>query len=265
MLTDVKELKGSDLADYIKERQSRQVRGLGFTPKLAIVQTKDDPVIDTYVSLKKSYGADIGIEVDIYKINQLEAISIIKQLNRDHNVSAIIVQLPLENPENTDEIINTVDPQKDVDGLCDNSNFDPATPTAILWLLSGNNIELNGKKVAIVGKGRLVGASLYKMLDQSGVDVEVADKSTPDLKEFLHAKQIIITATGKPGLITTEMLPEGAVVVDAGLASENGKKKGDLDPNVYDRNDITVTPIRGGVGPLTVCALFENVIRAATS
>ena len=264
----MKLLSGKDLAEYIKERQAREVRALRqsahLQPKLAIVVTVDDPVINVYVRLKKAYGADILIDVDIHRISQDEAPALIKKLNQDKSVHGIIVQLPLASPGQTEELVNLIAPQKDVDALGKHAKFDPATPMAILWLLAGYNIDLQqGKQVLLVGRGKLVGAPLEQMLKASGVNVAVADRQTADLKSETLKADIIISATGNPAVLSPDMIKSGAVVVDAGVAGEEGKTVGDLAPEVYERDDLTLTPPKGGVGPLTVCALFENVIRAA--
>jgi methylenetetrahydrofolate dehydrogenase (NADP+)/methenyltetrahydrofolate cyclohydrolase len=263
----MKSLNGSELAGFIKERQARMVRGLrqahSLEPKLAIVATVDHPVIAVYMRVKKKYGADILVDVDIYQIKQDDAPKVIKQLNNDPSVYGIIVQLPLERPEETEEIVNLVAPEKDVDALGRKSEYDPATPMAILWLLAGYNVDLQGKKVLLVGRGKLVGAPLERMLKASGIDVSVADRDTKDLGAATLAADVIITATGSPAILYSDMLKSGAVVVDAGVAGEEGKTVGDVAPDVYERDDLTITPPKGGVGPLTVCALFENVIRAA--
>jgi methylenetetrahydrofolate dehydrogenase (NADP+)/methenyltetrahydrofolate cyclohydrolase len=262
----MKQLNGSELAGFIKERQAKAVRGLRqqlkLQPKLAIIQTKDDPVIDTYVRLKKQYGADILVDVDIHRIEQSQAHELIKQLNGDESVSGIIVQLPLADSQETDTLLNLVAPEKDVDALGKEPEFDPATPMAIMWLLAGYDVKLEGKAILLVGQGKLVGAPLYKQMLEAGYDVSVADRNTENLKDVLSEADIIITATGSPAIIYPEMLKSGAVVVDAGVASEDGKTVGDLHPTVYDRSDLILTPTKGGVGPLTVCALFENVITA---
>ena len=259
-------LNGTELAGFIKERHAQQVRALRadkIYPKLAIVQAKDDPIINTYVRLKQEYGADIGVEVERYISLQSEVPKILNKLSISKEVHGVIVQLPLEDPSATDKIVNLVDPKKDVDALGDKSEFEPATPMAILWLLNGYNIELRGKRILLIGKGKLVGAPLEKMLKQSDLNVEVIDREIPDLKEHALEADIIITATGRPAILYPGMIKTGAVIVDAGVASESGKTVGDLAPEVYDRQDLTLTPLKGGVGPLTVCALFENVIRAA--
>lgn len=265
----MKLLNGRELADYIKQRQEHQVRGLrqahGIVPKLAIVQVKDDPVIDTYVRLKKRYGADLGIEVESHHPTQNEAEKVIAELNDDPTVHGIIVQLPLSDPTETDKIVNFVSPDKDVDALGEKALFDPATPMAIMWLLAGYNVSLEGKKILLIGRGKLVGAPLERIFTESGLDVIVADRSTKELKEETLEADLIITATGSPAILYSDMIKEGAVVVDAGVASEDGKTVGDVAPELYERDDLTITPEKGGVGPLTVCALFENVIRAASN
>jgi len=263
----MKLLNGLELAGFIKERQAHAVRGLrqagGVAPKLAIVATIDHPVINVYMRMKKRYGADILIDVDIYKVAQADAVATIEKLNADSTVHGIIVQLPLENPAETETVVNAVAPEKDVDALGKNAQFDPATPMAILWLLAGYNIALEGKKVLLIGRGKLVGAPLERMLSASGIDVSVADRSTTDLKAETLQADVIITATGSPAILYSDMIKQGAVVVDAGVAGEEGKTVGDVAPEVYERDDLSITPTKGGVGPLTVCALFENVIRAA--
>ncbi len=260
-------LNGSELAGFIKQRQAHEVRRLkqelGVTPKLAIVVTVENPVIDIYIRLKRRYGEEIGVQVEVHKVEQSSVKALLNTLSNDISVQAIIVQLPLQDPSQTDEIVNLVPPNKDVDGLNNDSKFDPATALSILWLLSGYNIELNGKEVLLVGHGKLVGAPLEKLLLASGIIPRIADKRTPDLKAETLKADVIVTATGVHGVLKPNMIKHGAVVVDAGVASEGGKTVGDLAPAVYERDDLTLTPLKGGVGPLTVSALFENVIRAS--
>jgi methylenetetrahydrofolate dehydrogenase (NADP+)/methenyltetrahydrofolate cyclohydrolase len=260
-------LSGAELAGYIKTRQAQQVRVLiqasGIKPKLAIVQCKDDPVINTYVRLKKKYGEDISVDVDIHRIEQKNIAEILNKLNKDDSVHGVIVQLPIEDPSQTEEIVNLVDPKKDVDALGEKATFDPATPMAILWLLAGYNIGLSDKKVLLIGRGKLVGSPLEKMLKDSGVSVSVVDRETKDLKEHTLHADVVVTATGSPSILFPDMFKAGAVIVDAGVASEEGKTVGDVSTELYERDDISITPPKGGVGPLTVCALFENVIHAA--
>lgn len=260
-------LDGKELAGYIQDRQVKQVRTLtqahGIVPKLAIIQTKDDPVINTYVRLKKQYGTDLGVEVDDYFVDQSAVSDKIVELNEDPSVHGIIVQLPLKDTTKTDEVVKLVAPEKDVDGLGSDEVFQPATPMAIMWLLAGYNIDLLGKKILLIGRGKLVGAPLEKQLVASGLDVTVADRDTTILDASSILADVIITAAGSPAILFPDMIQPGAVVIDAGVASEDGKTVGDVAPEVYEREDLIITPAKGGVGPLTVCALFDNVIRSA--
>jgi methylenetetrahydrofolate dehydrogenase (NADP+)/methenyltetrahydrofolate cyclohydrolase len=261
-------LNGSELAGYIKERQARQVRALRQAshvyPKLVIIKSRGaSPVIDTYVRMKRRYGDDILIETEILTLSEGEMPAEIARLNADVNVHGMIIQLPLDDTSRTDEIVNLVAPEKDVDGLGKNAKFDSATALAINWLLAGYAVELKGKKLTIVGKGRLVGAPLAQIWQRSGYDVTVLDRSRDDMSDVLRESDVIVTATGVPRLITPMMVPPGATVVDAGTASEDGVIVGDVDPELRERDDIKITPEKGGVGPLTIVALFDNVIQAA--
>lgn len=265
----MKLLNGKELAEFIKERQVASVRNLmqehGLAPKLAIIRTNPDPVVDSYMKLKQGYGEDIGVTVDVYTISQSEAIATIHELNADSSVHGVIVQIPLPEPTQTSQVLDAVSPGKDVDGLAAVTTFDPATPMAISWLLAGYNIDLRGKNIAVIGHGRLVGKPLVRMWEQSGLQVTVADRHTPvaELATIVGSADILVCATGAPGLITAEMVKPTAVIVDAGVATDSNGLVGDVAPDVRELPDITITPKQGGVGPLTVCALFDNVLRAA--
>lgn len=260
----MKILQGSELASFIKQRQAKQVRGLrqawGIIPRLAIVTDSDSPVIHLYMRLKQRYGDDILIEVEVHHVETAMLASTIRSLNQRSDVQGIIVQLPLRQPAMTDEIVTLVAPDKDVDGLAGGGRFDPATPVAINWLLTGYGVNLAVAHIAIVGQGRLVGAPLARLWRQSGLNVTVFEEGD-DLMQ-LPQYDVIVSATGVPGLIKTEMVRPGAVVVDAGTASEGGKIVGDVATAVRQRSDISITPEKGGVGPLTVSALFDNLITA---
>lgn len=256
----MKELNGRELAGYVKERQARQVRqlrGKKIFPKLAIFYDNDSPVIAKYMSLKQTYGEDIHIDVEVIKISKDDAAEKLKAAADDEKVTGIIVQLPLAECDMS--ILDLIPLKKDVDGLRGES--DTATAMAIHWLLTGYGIDLEHKKLAIVGRGKLVGAPLMKMWTESNYDVSLFHRG--DNLEKLADYDVIVTATGVPGLIKSRMIKYGGVIVDAGTASEGGVIKGDLDDEARERDDLTLTPKIGGVGPLTVAMLFENVIRAA--
>lgn len=257
----MKELSGRELAGYIKERQAHQVRHLRAIkkfPKLVIFYDNDSPVIAKYISLKEKYGADILVDVEVRRLTADHAADMVREAADDANVSGIIVQLPLDECDMA--ILDLIPNAKDVDGL--RGERDTATAMAIHWLLTGYGVELPSLKLAVVGRGKLVGAPLLKMWRESNYDVEMFHRGDDLMR--LRDFDVVVTATGVPGLITSEMLKDGAVVVDAGTASEKGVIVGDVAEDVREsRDDLTITPKIGGVGPLTVAMLFENVIRAA--
>lgn len=265
----MKLLSGSELAGFIKQRQAHQVRSLrqskNVEPKLAIIRTNPDPVVDSYMKLKQRYGDDVGIAVDVHTIDQSQALQKITELNSDESVHGIIVQIPLPDPEQTDEVLNSVAANKDVDGLAAKSNFDPATPMAINWLLAGYNVNLKDKNIVLVGHGRLVGRPLERIWQQSGIEAKVVDKNSTDLGAATREADVLVCATGVPSLITADMVKPDAIIVDAGVATDSNGLVGDIAADVRELPNIKITPEKGGVGPLTVCALFENVIRSADS
>lgn len=264
-----KVLHGGELAGYIKERQAKQVRSLRqaerIIPRLAIIKsTSASPVIDAYIRMKQRYADDILIETIVETLNESDMPATIERLNSDETIHGVIVQLPLGDIALTDRIVNLVAPAKDVDGLGKDARFTSATAEAIDWLLVGYGVELVGKKLTIVGQGRLVGAPLAKLWQDNGYSVTVLDDTSGDITPVLRRSDVIVSATGVPRLITSDMVPIGATLVDAGTTSENGVIVGDVDSGVYaERSDVNITPVKGGVGPLTIAALFDHVIVAA--
>ncbi|MEK9196270.1 MAG: bifunctional 5,10-methylenetetrahydrofolate dehydrogenase/5,10-methenyltetrahydrofolate cyclohydrolase [Patescibacteria group bacterium] len=266
MKKTAKLLNGSEVASYIKQRQAKAVTSIkqsGITPKLAIIRTNPNPVVASYMRIKTGYAQDIGAEAEVHEIDQTEAISLIKKLNKDDSVHGIIVQIPLPDRSLEKDVLNSVSLAKDVDGLAEGSKFDCPTPLAIIWLLAGYNIDLSTKKILIVGLGGLVGEPLLKMMQDSGYDVSGADKRTKDLRSETLKADVIISCTGVPALITSDMVKPNVIIVDAGVATDKNGLVGDVADDVREMPDITITPLKGGVGPLTVTALYENVLTAA--
>lgn len=265
-------LSGAELVGYIKERQAKQVRALRqaaqIFPKLVILKSPDaSPVIDSYIGLKQRYAVDILIETVVEALPEVDMPVAIERYNEDPSVHGIIVQLPLPIPDLTDEIVCLIEASKDVDGLGEESDFDSATATAINWLLAGYSVDLQGKVISVIGQGRLVGRPLTAMWRASGHNVIALDEtnSPAEIAEALGRSQVIVSATGKPRLLTSDLVPSGATVIDAGTASEDGVIVGDADESLRERQDIAITPEKGGVGPLTVAALFDNLIQACLS
>lgn len=264
----VKELSGTELAGFIKERQAKQVRMLrqahGMVPRLVIIKSvMAGDVINTYVRMKMRYASDILIEVSVVECRHEEMAGAIRNANNDPLVHGIVMQLPLDRPEETDEVVSLIDPSKDVDGLGPRAEFISATAEAIDWLLAGYNIELSNKHISLIGHGKLVGRPLDTLWRSRGYDITVIDSDSPDRKKLLRRSNVIVAATGVPRILTTDMVSPGTTVVDAGTASESGVIVGDVDPELRNRTDIDITPEKGGVGPLTIVLMFDHVIRAA--
>lgn len=260
-----RELNGNELQGFIKQRQLRQVRNLrqaySIVPRLAILKSPSaNKVIDTYVRMKAAYAEDILVEFDVLTVAEDDMKNTIKTLNTDSNIHGIVVQLPLKYTSQTNEICNTIDSEKDIDGLGIGARFPSATARAIDWLLAGYGVTLEDKHIAILGSGKLVGNPLGVMWKARNLSVTMLDKDSSDIPRVLQKSDVIVAATGVPRVVTTGDIKHGAVVVDAGTASEGGQIVGDVDEAVRTRDDLTITPIKGGVGPLTIAVLFDHLI-----
>jgi methylenetetrahydrofolate dehydrogenase (NADP+)/methenyltetrahydrofolate cyclohydrolase len=251
----MKLLTGRDIAAFIKQRHIQQVAGMDPQPRLAIVRMGNDEATNRYLRGKAKYGEEIGVPVDIFAEESDTILGRIADLNADPSITGIIVQLPLTDRSITEQAVSSVAPAKDVDGLAPGTTFEAATPKAALWLLASHNVDLKGR-IVVVGQGKLVGAPLADRLEASGHDVVRCDINTPDVGAETIKADIIFTCTGQQHLIKPHMVKEGAVLVDAGAPLA------ELDPALFERDDLTLTPNPGGVGPMTIASLFDNVLIA---
>lgn len=257
-------ISGKEIAHTKESEHCHRVQTLiekGIVPKLAIIQTIDSSVIDMYVRVKKTYADKIGVLVEHYNIDPSLTRETIERLNADIGIHGIIVQLPLHESFNSETILNRVTKIKDVDGLAQDSSFVPPTVQSILWLMNSYVSDLATKEIALVGRGKLVGSPLEKELQKIKIIPKVFIKN--DNLEDLINYDVIVSATGVPHLLESDYVASGTYVFDAGTAEENGAIYGDASLDLYERDDIFITPTKGGVGILTVRALFENVLAAA--
>lgn len=262
-----KSLNGSELASFMKVRQLRQVRNLrqeyGVTPRLLILMSNEaNEASEVYVRMKQRYAEDIEAEVEVISCDENDMQSKIEAANEDRLTQGVIVQLPLKDAAISEQIVKLIAPEKDVDGLGENGDFISATAHAIDWLLAGYDINLEGEEITLLGQGKLVGAPLAKMWQARELNVNVLDEYSTNTHEILQKSDIIISATGVPGVLKSDDVKYGAVVVDAGTTSENGVIKGDVHPDLRLRDDVTITPEKGGVGPMTIAVLFDHLIEA---
>lgn len=258
-------LDGKKVSEEIKKELAAEVDELirgGVEPCLAVALVGDDPASQKYVSNKEKACELVGICSIIERLpastSQEELLELIGRWNMDKEINGILVQLPLPDHIGVEAIINAISPEKDIDGFGEDSPFDPCTPNGIIRLLKEYKIDLLDKKIVIFGRGRTVGKPLPGMLKREGVEdqniVVIHSKTDPD-EAINLAKQgdILISAVGKPKLITSDMIKQSAVVIDAG---------GDVDFEAVKEVASYITPISGGVGPMTIAMLMQNTVEA---
>lgn len=239
------------------------LKARGVYPKLASILVGSSPASELYVNLKKKAAEKIGAEVDIYYIHENvkidDLILLIDTLNTDENVHGIMVQLPLPTPISKfkDRIIEEIDPKKDVDGLKVDSQFLHPTSKAVIDILkfAEKGLKVHPKTICVVGATGMVGTPLVKELKVEGYEVIECDTKTTDLQGLTLQCDVIVSTTGIPGLIKPEMVKSGAIIIDV------GSPKGDVDLEVSKKVSF-ITPVPGGVGPVTISSLLENLISA---
>lgn len=268
-------MDGRLVASSIKNGLKRKIEVDHITPCLAVIQIGDNKASNIYVKNKKKACEEVGIDFREIKfpetISQDLVIKEITRLNDDLSVNGIIVQLPL--PEGFDEgkIINTINSVKDVDGLTyqnvgnlvlENDSLISCTPLGVIELLKHYNVPIKSRNVCIVGRSNLVGKPLIQLFLQEDATVSVCHSKSLDMKKFTKNADILVVATGHPNLITKDMVKDGAVVIDVGINKENNMLCGDVDfEEVYKKVSL-ITPVPGGVGPMTVACLLKNVVKA---
>lgn len=267
-------LDGKSLSDKIKEDLTRKIKSYLVKPCLAVIQIGDDEASNIYIRSKEKACNKVGINFIHTKfdenVSEQEVINKIIELNNDDYVNGILLQLPIPDKFNQYKLLNLINKNKDVDGLTDinsgllfkgNNNLVPCTPLGIIKLLQEYNIEISGKHAVIVGKSNLVGKPLAMLLLQNGATVTICHSKTVNLKEYTKQADILISAVGKKDLITKDMVKQNATVVDVGINRVDGKIYGDVDfENVKDIVSY-ITPVPGGVGPMTVAMLLANVVK----
>ncbi len=247
MLIDGKAIAAKRLEDLKK-----RVAGLKVVPKLAAILVGNDPASVMYVNLKKKRAEEVGIAVEVF-----DTVDVIEKLNADPKVHGILVQLPLPKEIDTEVVLARIAPEKDVDGLTGRSKFLPATVRGIFTALG--DIEVAGRMVTIIGRSREVGKPLAEEMVRRGAKVTVCHTQTVDVAAQTRTADILVSATGHPGLVTADMVKPGAVVIDV------GSPKGDVDFEAVSQVASAITPVPGGIGPLTVCSLLENVVDAVVN
>ena len=273
-------IDGKKISTEIKDELKITVEELkkqGVETCLAVIQVGDDPASSIYVRNKKGACAYVGIESLSYELpeetTEEELVKLVKELNENDNVHGILVQLPLPKHINADTIIRTISPDKDVDGFHPESvgrlcigepGFVSCTPAGIIQLLKRSGIEIEGKECVVVGRSNIVGKPMSILLLRENGTVTITHSRTKDLKEVTGRADILVVAIGKPKFITADYVKEGAVVIDVGMhRNEENKLCGDVDFDDIKDKVSAITPVPGGVGPMTIAMLMYNCVEAA--
>lgn len=272
-------INGKELAKHIREGLKEEVTELKnaeIYPKLAVIMVGDDPASKVYVRNKSKACEEVGIEYEEHllssKTTREELLELIEKLNNDETVHGILVQSPLPEGLDANEAFRTISPKKDVDGFhpinvgklsLNQDCFVSCTPYGIMKMLEHYNIPVEGANAVIIGRSNIVGKPLAKCLLNKNATVTVCHSKTKNLKEITKQADILIAAIGKPKFVTEDMVKQGAVVIDVGINRTEEGLLGDTDFENIKEKVAYITPVPGGVGPMTIAMLMHNVVKAA--
>ncbi len=273
-------IDGKALAQKITEQLTKEVVDLktkGILPKLVIIGINPDERAQVYIRMKQKRAEEVGILTEFVDIADKSAVAqqkFVQDLGTDPTVHGIILQLPLMGWYDAQDLLDCIPASKDVDGLTSinqdkleagRPSFVPATPLGVIEILKKSKIDVNGKTVCVIGRSNLVGKPLTALLRQAGAKVLVGHRQIPDLAKLTRQADIVVAAAGSPGLVKVDMIKDGAVVIDVGINEVDGRLKGDVDFDSVKEKASLLSPVPGGVGPMTVVMLLSNVIQAAKS
>lgn len=268
-------MDGRYASSILKKRIKQQISQKKINASLAVILVGDNASSKVYIKNKKKACEEVGISFTLINfpqtISQDVVINEIKKLNADDTVNAILVQLPLPSGFDEGKIINAIDPVKDVDGLTypnvgnlvlENECLVPCTPMGVMELLKMYNVTLKGKNVCIVGRSNLVGKPLIQLLLKRDATVSVCHSKSVNIKDYTKMADVLIVAAGHPNLITKDMVKDKAVVIDVGMNNDGSALVGDVCFDEVSKKASLITPVPGGVGPMTVACLLKNVLKA---
>lgn len=272
-------IDGKFVSQKVKDEIKQEAEILsknGVKPGLAVILVGDNKASATYVASKEKACAACGIESFAYKfekISENELLNLIDDLNKNPKIDGILVQLPLPKEINTDKILERIDPKKDVDGFSAENfgrlasgldGFVPCTPLGIMRLLKEYKIEVSGKNVVVIGRSNIVGKPMALLMINESATVTICNSKTKNLSDFTKQADIIVVAIGKPLFLKANMIKENAIVIDVGINRlDNGKLVGDVDFDDVAKKCSFITPVPGGVGPMTIAMLLQNTLTSA--
>ena len=273
-------LSGKTVSARIKENLKVEIENLkkqGTLPGLAVIIVGEDPASKVYVGRKEAMCTELGMHSEKFALpeetTQEELVALVEKLNNDDNIHGILVQLPL--PKHLDEkaVINTIRPEKDVDAfhpvnvgkiMIGDYDFVPCTPAGIMELIAESNVEIDGKNCVVIGRSNIVGKPMSMLLLHKNGTVTTCHSRTKDLKEITKQADILVAAVGRANFVTADMVKPGAVVIDVGMNRlEDGKLVGDVAYDEVEKVAGAITPVPGGVGPMTIAMLMQNTLTAA--
>ncbi len=276
-LLDGKKLS-SKIKENLKKETAKFIEETGVTPGLAVILVGDDPASHAYVSMKAKACKEVGIYSVTHEmpstVTEADILSTIRMINDNPKIHGLLVQLPLPKHVDSTKILEAIAPQKDVDGfhpfnlgrlVAGLDGFVPCTPLGVMELLSEYNIDVKGKDCVVVGASNIVGKPMASLLLNAGATVDICHIFTKDLKEHTKRADMVFVGVGKPNLITADMVKDGAVVVDIGINRVGDKLVGDTAFNELASKCSFITPVPGGVGPMTIAMLLSNTLKAAKS
>lgn len=263
-------IDGKAVKEKILDQLTNIISNQNLKPRLAIILIGADEPSLRYIKQKQNAALRIGASAELFqlpeKITTKELLTKIEQLNKDSKFNGIIVQLPIPKHLDKEKIISAINPRKDVDGLGKDSPFQPATPLGIMEILKEYQVEVEGKIAVVLGRSQLVGQPVKEMLEAAGASVTQIHSQTPKpIDNLVLQGDIVISAVGKPKLVTAAMVKRGAVVIDVGISTDQGTDKlvGDVDFENVKKKASLITPVPGGVGPMTVAMLMKNLVQAS--
>jgi methylenetetrahydrofolate dehydrogenase (NADP+)/methenyltetrahydrofolate cyclohydrolase len=270
-------LDGKITAQKILDSLKLEIENLKLKPRLDIILVGDDPASRQYCEMKQKKASEIGINGEIHHLNQdsttTDVLSLVEKLNQDNQVTAFMIQLPLPSQIATSKILNAIDPQKDADGLTaanlgllfqkDPDAIASATPLGVVKILEAYDIDVSGKNTVIIGRSHFIGLPLSALLLGKNSTITICHTHTKNLQQICKNADILITSAGKSKLITKDFVKDGAVIIDVGLSSDSktGKLIGDVDFDEVSKVAGFITPVPGGVGPMTIASLLDNTVK----
>ena len=270
-------IDGKNTAKKIRENLKKEISLLKKQPKLVVILIGNNSASEIYVKNKEKYANEVGIISEVIKLpnttTENKVLSIIKKLNKNKKVNGILVQLPLPKQINEFNVINAISPDKDVDGFTiynkgllslDKPNLVPCTPLGIIELLKQYKVKIEGKKAVVIGRSNIVGKPMAQLLLKENATVTICHSKTKNLKDITNTADILISAVGKPNLITKNHIKENAIVIDVAMNrdTKNNRWIGDVKFDEVSKKAKLITPVPGGVGPMTIAMLLQNTLKA---